>query len=73
MLKIRAHDDLQPIVRARHRGEANFIVVTETRPGKILFNEIGNYVGEILVSDMPAGSYLLSVQADGQWTIRFSP
>ena len=39
----------------------------------LLFNEIGNFQGETLAEEMPAGDYLLAVQADGPWTIRFTP
>jgi hypothetical protein len=38
-----------------------------------LFNEIGNFQGQTLMSSsLPRGSYLLDVQADGAWTIRFT-
>lgn len=39
-----------------------------------LFNEIGRYHGQTLMMDsLPRGTYLLSVQADGNWTVRFTP
>jgi hypothetical protein len=75
VVPIRSSADLEPIVTARHRGEANFIVevigygdVTGTI---LLFNEIGQFKGETLADPMPAGDYLLAVQADGAWTLRF--
>jgi hypothetical protein len=39
----------------------------------LLVNEIGNYSGQTLVNEMPQGHYLLAVQADGPWTVKFSP
>jgi hypothetical protein len=76
VVKIRTGDDLQPIVTARHQGRSNFIVhlvgYGDTSGEEFLINEIGNYAGETLVTDMPAGSYLLQVQADGFWTITFT-
>jgi hypothetical protein len=39
-----------------------------------LFNEIGRFKGEVLADEeMPAADYLLWVQADGDWTLKFSP
>jgi hypothetical protein len=68
---------MQPIVSATHRGEANFIVQMigygTTSGQAYLFNEIGNFHGQTLMDDLPRGSYLLYVQADGAWTIRFTP
>jgi hypothetical protein len=69
---------MQPVVRATHTGQANFIVQLigyGTVSGTLyLFNEIGRYRGEVLADDeMPTGHYLLYVQADGNWTLRFSP
>ena len=77
VVKIRAEEDLQPIVTSTHRGQSNFIVhligYGDTSGEQYLVNEIGNYSGETIVENMPAGSYLLWVQADGPWTIKFSP
>ena len=77
VVKMRAEDDLQPIVTVRHRGQSNFAVELhgygDTQGTELLVNEIGNYEGETLVDDMPAGSYLLAVTADGPWTVTFSP
>jgi hypothetical protein len=42
--------------------------------GEILvFNEIGNFKGETIADEMPAGDFLLYVQADGRWTLKFTP
>lgn len=75
VIQIRALEDLQPVVTAKHRGEANFVVWVigyGTLNGQILaFNEIGNFQGQTLIDDMPGGSYLLAIQADGPWTVRF--
>jgi hypothetical protein len=77
VIKIRAEDDLQPIVDSRHRGQSNFVVYLigygDSSGQELLVNEIGNYSGQTLVNNMPAGSYLLSVQADGSWSVKFSP
>jgi hypothetical protein len=77
VVKVRVDADLQPVVAAQHRGQSNFIAelvgYADTSGSELLFNEIGNYNGETLVSEMPAGSYLVAVQADGEWSIQFSP
>lgn len=77
VVKIRTDEDLQPIVEATHRGQSNFIVSLigygDTSGDELIFNEIGNFSGETIVNDMPTGSYLLAVQADGPWTVKFSP
>ncbi len=68
----------QPIVDVRHRGESNLVIYLigygeETSGSELLVNEIGNYSGQTLVDEMPEGGYLLAVQADGPWTMTFSP
>jgi uncharacterized protein YdbL (DUF1318 family) len=77
VIQIRTSEDLQPIIDLRHRGRTNFIVdlvgLGDTSGSELLANEIGNYAGQTLVNEMPAGSYLLSVEADGAWTVKFSP
>jgi hypothetical protein len=77
VIPIRADDDLQPVVSAVHRGEANFIVALigfgNLSGETLLFNEIGNFRGETLVDEMLAGDYLPHVTADGPWTMRFAP
>lgn len=68
-------DELQPVVTASHRGASNFIVyligIGDLTGTILLFNEIGNFDGEELIEEMPAGGYLLAVEADGNWTLRF--
>jgi hypothetical protein len=52
-----------------HRGKANFIVETYGTDGQlddIPVNEIGNYDGRVPVG---AGTLLVAVHADGNWTI----
>ena len=75
--KIRATDDLQPIVTSQHGGQSNFVVYLigygDTSGQELVVNEIGNYSGETVVTNMPSGNYLLAVQADGPWTVQFSP
>jgi hypothetical protein len=77
VVRLRSSEDLEPIVRARHRGQSNFIVdligYGDLDGSIFLFNEIGTFQGETLADAMPAGDYLLAVQADGPWTIRFIP
>jgi hypothetical protein len=76
VIPVQSDHHLQPVVTATHHGQANFIVdligYGNTTGDQNLFNEIGNFHGQTLVEDMPAGSYLLYVQADGAWTIRFA-
>ncbi len=49
--------------RGNHAGEGSLFI----------FNEIGVFQGETLADEMPAGDYLLYVQADGPWTIKIAP
>jgi hypothetical protein len=69
-------EDLQPVITGTHRGEANFIVdiigYGDTSGSENLFNEIGRFNGETLLEEMPQGDYLVHVQADGPWTLRFT-
>jgi hypothetical protein len=77
VIAIRSTRSLQPVVTATHRGQSNFIVrligYGTTTGEEGLFNEIGNFRGQTLIESLPRGSYLLYVQADGAWTIRFTP
>jgi hypothetical protein len=77
VIAIRSTRNMQPVVTAAHRGQSNFIVhligYGTTTGEESLFNEIGNYHGQTLINSLPKGSYLLYVQADGTWTIRFTP
>lgn len=74
VIALQSDSDLQPIITGQHRGQENFIVELVgfgTLEGSVLlFNEIGNFSGEAL-EDVPGGDFLLAVQADGNWTIRF--
>lgn len=54
-------------LRATHQGQANFAVTAYGESMELLVNEIGNYSGEHLV---PNGAILLSVDADGRWTMQ---
>jgi hypothetical protein len=77
VVAVRSTRSMQPIVTATHRGESNFIVQMigygTTTGQATLFNEIGNFHGQTLMDGLPRGPYLLYVQADGAWTIRFTP
>lgn len=77
VIALQSTEDLQPIVQARHRGNSNFIASLygfgDTSGEEFLFNEIGNYTGETLLNDLPEGHFLLAVNADGAWTVRFRP
>jgi hypothetical protein len=54
-------------VTITHRGSSNFAVMAYTADGgELLVNEIGNYSGEV---PLPDGTLLLSVEADGVWTV----
>ncbi|MGH2554365.1 MAG: hypothetical protein ACRDHO_01420 [Actinomycetota bacterium] len=77
VVPIQTLEDIQPTVAASHSGEANFIVTLigygDLRGEILVFNEIGEFQGETIVDEelAPAG-YLLYVQADGTWRLRFS-
>ncbi|CAN5145030.1 hypothetical protein BH20GEM2_BH20GEM2_21500 [soil metagenome] len=70
---ILTEQDFQAVVSARHRGQSNFIVEIighgDLTGSELLFNEIGNFEGETL-TELPAGGFLVAVQADGRWTLR---
>lgn len=77
VIAIRATSDMQPVVAATNRGKDNFAVIIvgygSTQGQELLFNEIGNYRGETLIENLPAGPYLLVIEAtDGTWTLKFS-
>jgi uncharacterized protein YdbL (DUF1318 family) len=77
VVAVRTTRNMQPIVTASHQGQSNFIVhligygkLTGT---EYVINEIGRYRGQALIDRMPSGTYLVWVQADGAWTLRFAP
>lgn len=76
VVQIRSTQDLQPVIDVRHRGRSNFVVELigygDTSGTELLVNEIGNYSGQSLLNDMPEGTYLLAVQADGPSTVKFT-
>jgi len=55
-----------------HDGDSNFIVhLVNTQTGDIaayLINEIGQFSGTV-ADNPPAGTYLLTIDADGKWEI----
>lgn len=56
-------------MRAVHTGGSNFIVHGHTRLGRfpeLLVNEIGRYRGRVV---LPTGTRLVTVKADGAWTL----
>lgn len=60
-------------VELRHNGDSNFITHVYTKSGKrlsSLSNEIGTYIGEIVLTDDINGG-TLEVKADGEWYITF--
>lgn len=77
VLQIRAVRTMQPIVTASHSGQSNFIVQligigNLIGEQEFVFNEIGRYRGQSLLDSMPRGYWLLAVQADGAWSIKFT-
>jgi hypothetical protein len=62
------------VVTGTHTGTANFIVELVPASGgdsALLFNEIGRYDGQVAESEFSAGTYRVSVDADGGWTLKF--
>jgi hypothetical protein len=63
------------VVTASNSGHGNFIVklvgVGSLSGTELLFNEIGPYHGQTLVT-VPKGPLLLWVQAKGRWSVRLS-
>ncbi len=60
-------------VAVSHRGSDNFIVhLADARSGEdidLLANEIGDYDGNVLVKAEDASYYVITVEADGEWSI----
>ena len=73
---VRSRADRELVVTATHRGESNFVVYLigfgSLSGRELVVNEIGRYRGQALV-EVPAGTLLLWVQADGPWTVRLAP
>ncbi|MEU8172199.1 hypothetical protein AB0C14_04940 [Microbispora hainanensis] len=67
---VRIHATKKPgLIRFTHDGESSFIVHAYPRIGSygdLLFNEIGRYKGKAL---LPVGTRLVTVHADGAWTL----
>jgi hypothetical protein len=75
VIAVRAASRMQPVLTATHRGKSNFIVHLVGITNGVAeypFNEIGNDHGQQLIEDLPAGYYLLAIQADGTWTIKIT-
>lgn len=51
----------------KHTGESNFAVMVNGQ--SLLVNEIGNYEGSTAQKVNDTGTYILSIQADGDWSI----
>lgn len=75
VIRVKSRDDTEMVVTATHAGESNFVVYLVgygSLTGRTLvFNEIGRYKGQELV-DVPKGTMLLWVTADGTWSVRFA-
>ena len=77
-LFVKTTRSVQPVLTASHNGQANFVVrliaygnITGTI---LLVNEIGHYHGQTLLDQpVPRGTCVIAVEADGAWTLRFSP
>jgi hypothetical protein len=73
---VRSRADRELVVTSTHRGESNFVVYLigfgSVTGRELVVNEIGRYRGQALV-DVPRGTLLLWVQADGPWTVRLAP
>jgi hypothetical protein len=76
VVPVQATEALRAQVAGQHRGRLAFrvaLVGYGTSAGTLsLFDQSGRFQGQT-VSDIPAGHYLLAVQADGSWTVTFSP
>jgi hypothetical protein len=77
VVSIRTLTKTQPTVTGANMGSSNFIVDVvgygNTLGDENVFNEIAPYHGQTIVEDaLPAGGYLLWVDAAGPWTISFS-
>jgi hypothetical protein len=60
-----AAEGLTPVTLT-HQGDSNFAVFAYGEDRDLLVNEIGNYTGETL---LPSGTLVLTVEADGPWSI----
>jgi len=76
VVAIRATSTMQATVTGSNTGSSNFIVRmygygSTAGYWQLVFNEIGPYQGQRLVS-IPAGPYLLHVLSNGNWSIGFA-
>lgn len=77
VLRVQVFTEIQPTVEGHHSGESNFQVQLigygDLSGSVFVFNEIGDFDGETVTDEaLPSGTYLLYVQADGKWSLRFS-
>jgi hypothetical protein len=77
VIRVQVLSEIQPTVHGKHTGEANFIVELigygDLSGSILVFNELGKFQGDTVTESLPAGTYLLNVQADGKWTLSFTP
>lgn len=57
-------------VTLTHSGKSNFIVHIEGAASEGLVNEIGKFNGSTILDVPESGGAILSVEADGKWTIK---
>jgi hypothetical protein len=63
-------------IASHHTGQTNFIVFLLDSQGRLIegiANEIGPYDGTKVIRIPRDGVYLLSIQADGDWTVEATP
>lgn len=73
VLNVRLAATAEPTLTASCRCKGNFAVLVRDFNGgsELLVNEIGRYAGQVLAPELSAGNYLVEVNADGPWSLRF--
>lgn len=74
VIVVASHTERRMHVTTTHLGASNFIVsLTEfgdTKGSELLTNDIG-LVHDVTAVDVPQGAFLLQIEADGAWEVRF--
>lgn len=75
VVRVRSSGSGEMIVTGSHSGSSNFVVYLigygSVEGRELVFNEIGRYKGQDLI-DIPGGTMLLWVTADGPWKVSFA-
>ena len=80
VVEVTLQADAPLVVTGRHSGGSNFVVELIPDEGTqvddffagLLFNEIGQFSGQVANDEVGSGGYRVDVSADGPWSLRFA-